>query len=292
MRTPVLAIIAVLLASCGSPNTIPTHLQFGSSDTLITTAASRMVSERPRQILGRGFLPTVCSEPSPDVAIAFGKALAAKGSFSEPNGPSISGEGSITETETATQLNGRTAGVLVLRDGLYAACQAYVNGVLGHDAYAIILSQYGNLLVALAGTGTTVQLNYTAQDAAIAALLVTCISEYDPTRLMAVYPDGAPIVNPLLRSPGVCSTLLNRLASGQLIQIPKAPAKGKQATIDNTVGSRAQKKKKDDTSAAAEKISSNEPAEKRLAPPIDRISIVETVQTKPAVVGENSPNGG
>ena len=38
---------------------------------------------------------------------------------------------------------------MALRDGLYAACQAYANGVLGQDAYSLILSQYGNLLVRL-----------------------------------------------------------------------------------------------------------------------------------------------
>jgi hypothetical protein len=46
---------------------------------------------------------------------------------------------------------GRTAGVVALRDGLYKACEAYANGVIGKDAYALVLSQYGNLLVALAG---------------------------------------------------------------------------------------------------------------------------------------------
>jgi hypothetical protein len=111
-----------------------------------------MVTERPRQIDSGPPLPTICTEPSPDVAVAFGKSLAA--SVTEQGGTSGSGSLSVASTETATALAGRTAGVLALRDGLYAACQSYVNGVLGHDAYAVILSQYGNLLVALAGTGT------------------------------------------------------------------------------------------------------------------------------------------
>jgi hypothetical protein len=62
---------------------------------------------------------------------------------------SLSASNSLTETITA--LAGRTAGVVALRDGLYRACEAYANGVIGKDAYALILSQYGNLLVALAG---------------------------------------------------------------------------------------------------------------------------------------------
>ena len=36
------------------------------------------------------------------------------------------------------------AGVVALRDGLYAACQAYANGVLGQDAYSLILEPVRN----------------------------------------------------------------------------------------------------------------------------------------------------
>jgi hypothetical protein len=151
-----------------------------------------------------------------------------------------------------------------LRDGLYATCQAYANGALGQSAYALGLSQYGNLLVALtahdpgfqpaatsvsavgpsisitpngAGAPTvTITPNkasaltpqaqpavadaddlppvlpvavtpgaqgqdaanpnpglFTANDSASHALLVACISEYDPTRLGARNPaDGVP----------------------------------------------------------------------------------------------------
>jgi Putative peptidoglycan binding domain len=50
---------------------------------------------------------------------------------------------------------GRTAGVVALRDGLCAACQAYANGALGQDAYSVILSQYGTLLVRLVSASST-----------------------------------------------------------------------------------------------------------------------------------------
>ena len=43
--------------------------------------------------------------------------------------------------------------MVALRDGLYSACQAYANQLIGKDAYSLILSQYGNLLVALASGG-------------------------------------------------------------------------------------------------------------------------------------------
>jgi hypothetical protein len=96
----------------------------------------------------------LCSEPSPDWAIAFGTAFAGAASGGASGGPSGSISGSANTTEAVTAALGRTAGVVALRDGLYSACQAYANQVLGKDAYSLILSQYGNLLLALAsGSG-------------------------------------------------------------------------------------------------------------------------------------------
>jgi hypothetical protein len=95
----------------------------------------------------------LCSEPSPDWAIAFGNAFAAAASGGASGGPSGSLSGSGSTTEAITAATGRTAGVVALRDGLYAACQAYANQEIGKDAYSLILSQYGNLLVALASSG-------------------------------------------------------------------------------------------------------------------------------------------
>jgi hypothetical protein len=95
----------------------------------------------------------LCEEPSPDWAIAFGTAFAGAASGGASGGPSGSVSGSATTTEAITALAGRTAGVVALRDGLYSACQAYANQLIGKDSYSLILSQYGNLLVALASGG-------------------------------------------------------------------------------------------------------------------------------------------
>jgi hypothetical protein len=91
-----------------------------------------------------------CSEPSPDWAIALGTAIAGAASGRAPGGPSGSVSGSASTTEAITALAGRTAGVVSLRDGLYAACEAYANQAIGKDAYTFILSQYGNVLATLA----------------------------------------------------------------------------------------------------------------------------------------------
>jgi hypothetical protein len=95
----------------------------------------------------------LCEEPSPDWAIAFGTAFAGAASGGASGGPSGSVSGSATTTEAITALAGRTAGVVALRDGLYSACQAYANQLICKDAYSLILSQYGNLLVALTSGG-------------------------------------------------------------------------------------------------------------------------------------------
>jgi hypothetical protein len=81
-----------------------------------------------------------------------GTALAIAASGGASGGPSGSLSRNATTTEAISAMAGRTAGVVALRDGLYSACQAYANRVIGKDAYALILSQYGNLLVLLAGT--------------------------------------------------------------------------------------------------------------------------------------------
>jgi hypothetical protein len=205
MRLVIACLIGGLTIACDSPSLRVTQFQFASSDTLATTGNLRLVTERLRPMPdGHPALPTVCTEPSPDYAIAFGQKLDGTAKVTLPQG---SGEGGLKleTTEVATQLAGRTAGVLALRDGLYAACQAYANGTIGHDAYAMILSQYGTLLVALASDKPEIAgigKGDPGRRATLSALLVSCISEFDRTRL-------TPSQNPLL-SERFCRAVLAR----------------------------------------------------------------------------------
>jgi hypothetical protein len=165
------ALIMVALAACHSPDSRPVDLpqMFAPTSTFGSAAAAggsgsveraflmpggnySMVTVRRRaEVPSSGEAVVVCAAPSPDwaTAIAMAQQLAASGSITGKESASVSGSNSFTETISA--MAGRTAGVVALRDGLYNACQAYANGVIGKDAYALILSQYGNLLVALAG---------------------------------------------------------------------------------------------------------------------------------------------
>lgn len=210
MRMAVAISLLFALSACDSPSLRINELQFGSSKTLATTGNLRLVTERLRTVSENyPALPTVCTEPSPDYAIAFGQKADGNVKVTLPEG---SGEGGLKleTSEQATALAGRTAGVLALRDGLFAACQAYANGTIGHNAYAIILSQYGTLLVALTSPNSDVAAagrGDPGRRATLAALLVSCLTEYDRTRLASQQ-------NPLL-DPQFCKTVLrSSLAHG------------------------------------------------------------------------------
>ena len=299
MRVVSLAFACVLATALGGcaifadPNAWPQKFKYGDSANLASGANVRYVNDRLRDMPGREGRPlaTMCTEPAPDVAVAFGTSLGASANIS---GQGSGGFGAGT-SEAAMQLAGRTAGVLALRDGLYATCQAYANGALGQSAYALGLSQYGNLLVALtahdpgASGGTTVSALgpsisitpnnggaptvtitpnkasapaitpqaqpavadaddlppvlsvdapgspgaqgqgaanpnpglFTANDSASHALLVACISEYDPTRLGARNSaDGVPWRSGVLTE-SFCRNYVRRFGTKLMVTLGK-----------------------------------------------------------------------
>jgi hypothetical protein len=77
-----------------------------------------------------------CAEPSPDVFVA----AAANASVSADVGKQ-SGEGSLQYAETAATLS-RGHTIQLLRDGLYRACEAYMNGALNQEDYRDMLAFY------------------------------------------------------------------------------------------------------------------------------------------------------
>ncbi|MGE7367623.1 hypothetical protein ACQKKX_00935 [Neorhizobium sp. NPDC001467] len=205
--------LAVGLVGCNSANSEVSHVEFGHSKGIVTTGNIRLVTERVR----RGH-PIVCTEPSPDYLIAFGNKSGLKQSTPTAAG-ARSLEVNIDKTETGSEGEGREAGVLALRDGLYTACQNYANGVIGQDAYSIILSQYGNLLVALVGKdAAAANIEVSGPQAALSAMTVGCISSYDTTR-------SAHQSN-LLLTRTFCSQLLKDVATRGLASKPRTAAAG------------------------------------------------------------------
>jgi hypothetical protein len=199
MRVVSLAFACVLATALGGcaifadPNAWPQKFKYGDSANLASGANVRYVNDRLRDMPGReGPLATMCTEPAPDVAVAFGTSLGASANIS---GQGSGGFGAGT-SEAAMQLAGRTAGVLALRDGLYATCQAYANGALGQSAYALGLSQYGNLLVALTAHDPGFQPAATSVTAVGPSISITPNSGGAPTVTITPSKASAPAITP------------------------------------------------------------------------------------------------
>jgi hypothetical protein len=197
-RCVVVAVLALSLAACAAFQNAPVRpIQLTTANapsaypidgvttaTLLPASDYDLVTTRPNPTPNGG-PPVFCAQPSPDLATAFGETV--QGGASGGGGGVTAGlNGELANTQSITALAGRTAGVVALRDGLYSACQAYANGMIGKDAYALILSQYGNLLVALAsggasGSETAAISAAQIQQQAVQAMLVACLTHYDST---------------------------------------------------------------------------------------------------------------
>lgn len=88
----------------------------------------------------------VCAEPSPDVFALF----AATGGLTLGQ-KDIEGSGNVNAQLIRSMANiaRRTATTQLLRDGLYRACEAYMNGVIGHEEYRNIVMGYDEILITL-----------------------------------------------------------------------------------------------------------------------------------------------
>jgi hypothetical protein len=225
-------LFGAVLVGCNSANSRVSPIAFGATKGIVTSGNLRLVTERQRY----GYPPVVCTEPSPDYMVAFGSASKLTGSAPSAAG-ARSADLSITTTEEVSEGKGREAGVLALRDGLYTACQNYANGVIGQDAYAIILSQYGNLLVALVGNdNASANVQVSGPQAALSAITVACISGYDKTR--------ASVGSNALLTPQFCRDVLAKVVT-RSVSDGSTQTTGRRAERGNGAG------KKPDSAVAA-----------------------------------------
>jgi hypothetical protein len=149
MRYAVISLATMLLCGC---NVLDTDVQRGYAQnsrwhtgTAFTTADVRTITQRTHPLLNND---VVCTEPSPDVAKALSTVLSANAQGG--NGAVTAGVGlSGGSAEAFADLAGRSTALLGLRDGLFRACEAYANGVIGQDAYALVLTRYGQLMTTL-----------------------------------------------------------------------------------------------------------------------------------------------
>ena len=113
--------------------------------TAYMTADARIVTQRIQPVTHQ---PVVCVEPSPDAIKAV--STSAKGDIKGGNG-AVTGELGLsgTSAEAAAELAGRSTALLGLREGVFRACEAYANGIIGSDAYSLVLARYGQTMTTL-----------------------------------------------------------------------------------------------------------------------------------------------
>jgi len=98
----------------------------------------------------------VCAEPSPDAMTARAAAMSgsASGSGTAPGGAGpvkAAGNFSYESSEAAASIGLRTQTVQLMRDGLYRACEAYMNGAIDQHQYHLILANLDKSMVTLLG---------------------------------------------------------------------------------------------------------------------------------------------
>jgi hypothetical protein len=135
----------VSLGACHQTETVHYTTSVGTTPILPTSADLRLVSERPAPDGSRRTI--VCAEPPPDVAKALSTAEKASLAVQTPSSVSGNAAASAASAEQLAQLAGRVPGLLALRDGLFRACEAYANGIIGDSEYALLISRYGEILV-------------------------------------------------------------------------------------------------------------------------------------------------
>jgi hypothetical protein len=157
------------------------------TEATFTTADIRLITQRARQNSPN---PIICTEPSPDVAKALSAAAAANAQGGNAGTTGSFGAGGAS-AEAVLALAGRSTALLGLRDGLYRACEAYANGAIGADAYALVLSRYGQLMTTL----------FLGQDVTGAAGTAAGGSVQSPPVSVTINPSGASAVTAGAQSP-------------------------------------------------------------------------------------------
>ncbi len=152
-----LLVPALFLVSCNNKMNVKT-MDLGENQAIAGMAESRLVVSTGVEYdsNGKRIGPArmVCSEPSPDVAKVFQESmtmaskLAASDASKTINGE-LAFEFSKAHAEAIAQLGERMATIQLLRDGLFRACEAFVNGGFNATMYAVMLSRFDDVMVTL-----------------------------------------------------------------------------------------------------------------------------------------------
>ena len=125
-------IFTFLLTGCGG-NFYSIFQPFSTRDTSVSIDAKQriVVIAKKEGAPANGAASMVCAEPSPDALSAMSAAMTASGSYRE-----VSANLAASFSETASNIGVRTQTIQLLRDGMYRACEAFMNGATTPAEYA------------------------------------------------------------------------------------------------------------------------------------------------------------
>lgn len=138
------ALGCLALAGCTSTIFKPVSIDSQPSTSLSLDGKQRVVLVTDRGT-GSNNKRVVCAEPSPDalvgIAASFSGAIdvASKGSA----------QAAASMAEAVQSIGRRTQTIQLLRDGLYRACEAYLNGAINEEEYKLIISRVDDFAVTL-----------------------------------------------------------------------------------------------------------------------------------------------
>lgn len=111
-----------------------------SKRVILVTDKSLHNTTEERHVTARRHV--VCAEPSPDTFALFAASGGLNLGPTDPNANAYL-------ARSMASIAHRTATTQLLRDGLYRACEAYMNGVIDHEEYRSIVMSYDELLITL-----------------------------------------------------------------------------------------------------------------------------------------------
>jgi hypothetical protein len=153
-RTTIVGAVAVSLAGCSSYIFRPFDINDGTSYSLDAKQRVVLVNENGGKERNRR---VVCAEPSPDAITAHAAAVSAAlqaplggfGAQSDAQAKAAQGAFRYGSEDSVASIANRTQTVQLLRDNLYRACEAYMNGAIDSAQYNLIVINIDKLMTAL-----------------------------------------------------------------------------------------------------------------------------------------------
>lgn len=98
---------------------------------------------------GQGGRDIVCAEPSPDAMAAIASSLSLQGSVQGGGAAPGKAQGGLASSiaESAASIGLRSQTIQLLRDQLYRACEAYMNGAIAEFQYNAIINNMDRVII-------------------------------------------------------------------------------------------------------------------------------------------------